>query len=96
MRKEKGEIQPGDEKAITKPAPTKLKKLGGEREFLIKKIFLIFFSLIYFFDNYRIFIPGISASGPEGRSISEPSLLLSLGIGTVVLAGWLKRKFLKS
>jgi hypothetical protein len=59
-------------------------------------LILISFSLIYSFDNYRSFIPGISATGQQGIIIPEPVLLFSLGIAMVVLAGLVKRKFLKS
>ena len=59
-------------------------------------LILISFSLIYSFDNYRSFIPGVSVSGQQARIIPEPVLLLSLGIAMVVLAGLVKRKLPKS
>jgi hypothetical protein len=72
----------------------------------MKKIIFIFltcfslifisFSLIYSFDNYRSFIPGMSSAGQQLKTvIPEPVMLFSLGIAMIVLAGLVKRKFLK-
>jgi len=57
---------------------------------------LISFSFIYSFDNYRSFIPGMSSAGQHLKTdIPEPVILFFLGIAMIVLAGCVKRKFLK-
>jgi hypothetical protein len=94
-----------NENGIKSPLQQMERRVREKGPFM-KKIFFIFltcfslilfsFSLIYSLDNFRSLIPGVLAPGQEVRMIPEPVLLLSLGIAMVLLAGLVKRKFLKS